>query len=117
MELGMRISWGKVGFGKEKEAIAMFEDALTYYGKKIADGKLTYFEPFFTATGELTADAGFFIVKGPVAEIFTILEDPYYKELNTRAFYLLEHFKVDLLNVGEEIQNQMKRFEKVVATY
>lgn len=116
MEAGLRIGWGKLRAGKEKEAMTLFQDAVTYYGKKMADGKISFFEPFFTTTGELTSDGGFFIVKGPITEIFAILEDEAYKEITARAFYLIDTFKVDLLAVGEEIGRQMERFEKVVAT-
>jgi hypothetical protein len=117
MELGMRVSWGKIRYGKEKESLALFQDAVTYYGKKMADGKVTYFEPFFFLTGDRTVENGFFLIKGPLAEIFAILDEDYYKELNTKALVLIDHFKVDLLAVGEEIEKELKRFEKTALAY
>lgn len=111
MESGIRVAWGSIRAGREKEALELFQDAMTYYGKKMADGKITYFEPFFLGTGDQSLEIGFFIVKGPVAEIFKILEDETYLMLNTKAFNVLDHFRVDMLTVGEGIEAQLKRYE------
>jgi len=113
----MRISWGKVRYGKEKEALALFADAVTYYGKKMADGKVTFFEPYLLSTADQTIEVGFFVVKAPVPEIFAILEEDDFKVLNTKAYLLLDHFKVDLLTVGEGLEQQLKRFEKAAIAY
>ncbi|MGZ4104889.1 MAG: hypothetical protein ACXVP8_06470 [Actinomycetota bacterium] len=112
MELGLRMSWGRIVPGKEKESLVLFQDAVNYVGKKMADGKVTFFEPFFMGTGDYTELNGFFILKGPVAEIFAILEDDEFKMLNTKAHILVDHYAVDLLTVGEEVEKQLKRFEK-----
>ena len=112
MDGGIRVAWGKVRDGREKQALELFQDAVTYYGKKMADGKVTYFEPFFLLTGDQSENTGFFIVKAPIAEIFTILDEEEFKQLNTRAYSLLDHFRIDLLTVGEGIEAQLKRYEK-----
>ena len=100
-------------FPDEKDAIDLFSDTMTYYGKKIADGKLTYFEPFFVNTGDLTEFSGFMIGKGPLPEIFKVVEEDYFKELNTRAYRFLDHFSWNLLTVGEGIEKQLSLYKKV----
>jgi len=115
MDAGIRVSWGAVRIGKEKKALELFQDAVTYYGKKMADGKVTYFEPFIVGTGDQSVETGFFIVKGPLTEIFAIYDEKAFKELNTKAYLLLDHFKVDFLTVGEEIEAQLKRYEQTLA--
>ena len=117
MESGLRIAWGKIVPGREKEAVVLFQDAVVYYGKKLADGKLTYFEPFFLNTGDQTDETGFFVLKGPLTEIFALLDEKEFKDLNVKAYYLIDHFRVDILTVGEGIEDQMKRYEKVLKTY
>ena len=117
MDSGLRIAWGKIVPGREKEALVLFQDAVVYYGKKMADGKLTYFEPFFLGTGDETYETGFFVLKGPLTEIFALLDEKEFKELTAKAHYLIDHFKVDILTVGEGVEEQLKRYEKVLKTY
>lgn len=117
MDAGIRLSWGRIVPGREREALVLFDEAVLYYGQKLGEKKITFFEPFLFETGDESLELGFFIMKGPVAEIFKLIEDETFKVLQTKAQYLVEHFKLDLLTVGEEIGAQMKRYEKVLATY
>jgi len=112
METGLFFKWGKVVPGLEKESLDLFTDVTTYYGKKLANGMITAFEPYLVSSGDIDFN-GFMIVKGPVAEIFKILEEPAFKEHTTRAYRIFEHFGWELLTVGEAIGEQLALFKKV----
>lgn len=115
METGLRIQWGKIVPGRESQAMDLFADVTTYFGKKLADGKITYFEPFFVRTSDMDLETGFMIFKGPQEEIAKIVEDEDYLAYLSTAYYVLEHLKVDYLAVGEGIGKQLERSAKVRA--
>ncbi len=113
METGLYIGFGAVISGHEKEALDLFTDASTYYGKKLADGQVTFFEPFLMGSGDFTLSTGFMIVKGPAPEIFSIMEESAFHKLNLRATHILEHFTWNVLIVGEGVGKQLDLFKAV----
>ncbi|MEX2557730.1 MAG: hypothetical protein WEB06_19125 [Actinomycetota bacterium] len=113
METAIRFTWGKLVPGREAQALDLFADVTTYFGKKMADAKVTYFEPFLLKTGDFNQEQGFMIVKGPAEEIARIEQDEEYDSNLGKAHYLLEHFKVDYLVVGEGIGEELERGAKV----
>jgi hypothetical protein len=117
METGVIVRWGKLVPGREEKAIDLFAEATGYFGKLLAEKKVTYFEPFFFMTGDIENELGFFIFKGPDAYIFELLADEYFLMLQEKALYSVEHFQVDLLTVGEGISKQLERSAKVRVEY
>jgi hypothetical protein len=117
MESGIRISWGKIVPGRETEALGLFDEVMTYFGKKLEKKEITYFEPFFVRTADQEEETGFVIFKGAVPEIFKIMEDEEYLTLLSKAYYTVTHFKVDFLVVGDGIVKQLERTNKVRAEY
>ncbi|HEX9376873.1 MAG TPA: hypothetical protein VGB19_11630 [Actinomycetota bacterium] len=115
MEIGLLIRYGKLVPGREQLAIDLFGDAIVYWGAKAAAGDVTYFEPFFFQTNDREEETGFFVVKGPMASIFKVMEEDDYLALTEKAYYVVEHFKVDLLTVGDGITEQLERSAKVRA--
>jgi len=113
MEAGLRLSWGSIIPGREREAFELFDYAMRYLDGKKTSGAVTYFEPFFVRTTDQEYEQGFIILKGPVAEIFKLMEEDEYLTLLSKAYYLLNHFKVDILTVGEGIVAQLDRSAKV----
>jgi hypothetical protein len=117
MESGVIVRWGKLVPGREEKAIALFTETVEYFGKMLAEGKLTYFEPFFFMTGDIENELGFFIFKGPDEWIYKLLADEYFLTLQEKALYSVEHFQVDLLTVGDGIGKQLERSAKVRVEY
>ena len=113
MEIGLLIRYGKLVPGREKEAIDLFGEATKYYEGKVKEKVLTYFEPFFLRTSDLEEELGFFIMKGPAPEVFKLMEDEKYLWLVMKAGFVVEHLKTDILTVGEGIQEQVERANKV----
>ena len=112
MDTGMLIRWGSVVPGREVQALALFEETVSYYGRLIEAGKLTSFEPFLFSTSDFDTEQGFFILKGPVTEIFSVMDSDEYKTLVTKANLLLHHVNISLLAVGDGVVEQLARFDK-----
>ena len=115
MEAGIRISWGGLVPGREAAATEVFMEAISYFGTKVANKSLSYFEPFFLGTGDHDEEAGFLVLKGPVAEVFRVIEEEEYQNLLSKSYLLVNHLKVDMLTVGDGITSVIERSAKVRA--
>ena len=115
MEVGMITRWGAPVVGREKEAVALFEETLEFGKKLLAEGKLTFFEPFLFTGGDMSTEQGFIVSKGPITEVFTTLESDEYRSLTARAELLLTHVHIEMLAVGEGVERQIADFRKAIA--
>lgn len=115
MDIGVLIRYGKLVPGREQQAIELFADAGEYWREKLEAGAITFYEPFFFQTSDREEETGFMLIKGPVAEVFKLMEEERYLTLGEKAMVLVEHFQVDLLTVGEGIAQQLERSAKVRA--
>jgi hypothetical protein len=115
MECGLLIRYGRLVPGREKQAMELFQETMAYMQDKLAQGEITFFEPFFMATSDLEEELGFWLVKGPAPEIFKTLEEEGYRTLMQKALMLVEHVRTDLLTVGEGIVAQFERSLKIQA--
>lgn len=115
MEVGLFIKWGKPVPGREEMAISLFTEAIEYFQDKVATGWITFFEPFFFQTSDRDEETGFFVIKGPVAYIFKLLEEEPFLFLQEKALYTVDHFTFDLLTVGEGVTKQLARGARVRA--
>lgn len=113
MDTGLLIRWGRPIAGREEPAVQLFEDSTKFLTDLASKGKISYFEPFLYSTSDLEDELGFFVVKGPVTEIFTLIDSEPYKTLVTKANLLLHHVRIEMLVVGEQIALQIDRFAKV----
>jgi hypothetical protein len=112
METGLLVRWGQVIPGREEQALALFDESVAYYERLREAGKLTSYEPFMYNTSDFESETGFFILKGPVAEIFAIMDSDEYKNLVTKGTLLLHHLSINLLTVGDGVIGQVDRFNK-----
>lgn len=112
METGLMIRWGKVIPGREEQALALFTEVVAYYEGLKKEGKLSSYEPFLHRTADFGVEQGFFILKGPVQEIFAIMESDAFKGFTTKGLLLLDHFTVEMLIVGDEVLGQLDRYDK-----
>ena len=111
-ELGLFVRWGRVFPGYEKEAVEFYDEVVKYYGEKLTAGALTYFEPFLFMRGDHEESYGFFIMKGPEANVIGIFEDPARLEIEAKAGQLCAHVTTDVLIVGDGVLEQITRFSR-----
>lgn len=112
MDTGLLIRWGSVVSGREEQALALFDETVNYYARLLEAGKLTSFEPFMYETADFEKEQGFFLIKGPVAEIFSMIDSDAYKDLLAKAGLVLHHLTVNLLTVGDAVLGEIDRFNK-----
>ena len=113
MDVGLMIRYGKLIPGRETQALELFEEATAYFRGKLEVGAITFFEPFFLATGDFETETGFFVLKGPAPEIFKLEAEEEYLHLMQKGLMLVEHLRADILTVGEGITLQRERANKV----
>ncbi|HEX2892961.1 MAG TPA: hypothetical protein VHO29_03050 [Marmoricola sp.] len=115
MDIGMLVRWGSVVPGREAQALAFFDETVAYYGSLVESGKLTSFEPFLFSSSDFDTEQGFFILKAPITEMFSVMDTDEYKTLIAKANLLLHHVNISLLTVGDAVVEQIARFDKARA--
>ncbi|GAA1897122.1 hypothetical protein [Actinomadura bangladeshensis] len=114
METGMLIRWGAPRQGREEESLDLFRQCDEYYRGLVADGKLTFYEPFLLGSGDSEVESGFFIIKGEVAGIFGLLDDQKFRNLMTQGSILTEHYRFDMLAVGESVDRGLDEYRQAL---
>lgn len=116
METGILIRWGAPRPGREKDALDVLQSSIEYFRGLVNDGKLTYFEPFMFGSGDSEVETGFFILRGEVTRIFELLDHQEFRDLLTRGGIVAEHYRLDMLAVGESIQRWLGEYEHALTT-
>jgi hypothetical protein len=108
------IGWGNAVRGRERKALQVFQQALTYYEGLQRSGQIDSFEPVALEPhgGEL---AGFFLVRGDADKLSRLRVDQEFVGLNTRAQLVVENFGVVGATFGAELQALFADFEKAAA--
>jgi hypothetical protein len=115
MEGGLYFRWGKPVRGYEREALALFTEAMQYWNEKLDAGVITWFEPFIFETADFEEEAGFWVIKGPEERIAMLWHEPQFLTINSKAGVYLQHFTVGTLRVGEGLTEFMEHLGKVYA--
>ncbi len=115
MDTGLLIRWGQILPGREDSAIALFDESVNYFLSLLENGKITSFEPFLFTMADLEEEQGFFLVKGPVPDIFALMDSDEYKTFMTKANLLLHHLRVNMVSVGDGVTQQLERYAKARA--
>jgi hypothetical protein len=111
---GMLISWGEIYPGREKQALRLFTEVVTYHQKVLDAGRLSGFEPFVLGVhgGGLR---GFMIVRGTPEQITAVRHDDEFLGYVFRAQMLIKDLDVDELYFGEQLGHVLKLFEQQIA--
>jgi hypothetical protein len=115
-ELGLVVRWGRFHPGMGERTVELIADALKYFYDRTADGTLSYFEPFICQTGDHDENLGFFLMKGPEANILRVLEDEERIRLDARAAELVTHLRTEVLAVGADVLTYVQRMVEADAT-
>lgn len=101
------ISWGASVSGREGKSLEVFMDALTYWGKRAADGMC---EPPDTYLAE-DGSGGMVIIKGKSDSLREIVESDEGLLLQTKAQYIVQDLKTHWYFTGDDaIQTETARF-------
>lgn len=108
MQVGVLLRWGGIVAGREKAAVALFDQGAKLFSEKLNDGTFTYFEPFLYMTGDYQEEAGFFLVKGDDAKVRAFFDLPDTRSFLMQVEIVVNHLKFEFLHVGDAISQQMQ---------
>ena len=83
-EAGIFIGWGANVSGREEQGLAVFNEAIQYWGGLEEDGKIESFEVVLLTPhgGDLE---GFALLRGSREQVSALLMDEEFERMNTRA--------------------------------
>lgn len=82
-------TWSAVVPGRETLGLAVFQEAIGYYEKRKAAGKLADFKVAITELGAVSRDSGYMIAEGTKEQIQAILDDDEFKRIVTKATHVV----------------------------
>ncbi len=111
---GILIGWNRTVPGKEEQALALFGEAMAYWGGQQQAGAIASFEPVLLSPhgGDLN---GFILIRGDAAKLGQLMTSDEYLAIETKANLLLEGHGVTGAVFGEEMTRRMGIFQKVAA--
>lgn len=111
---GILIGWNRVIPGKDAEAMALFGEALQFWGRHQQAGAIESFEPVFLTPhgGDLN---GFFLIRGEAAKLNQLMASDDYLLLESKASYMLEGHGVIGVVFGDEINRRMGIFQQIIS--
>jgi hypothetical protein len=113
MEIGLVLKFGKPVPGREQQALDLFAEAKGWIEEQYKEGVITYFEPYFYATGDLETESGFWVIKGEREKVWKWTGDERFLWFTAKAQFITEHFQMDWLTVGEQIPDRMELSAKI----
>jgi hypothetical protein len=117
MDSALILKYGRLVPGREQQAIELFAETTEWFEGQLKAGVITYYEPFFFATGEFETEAGFWIVKGEQEKLWTLVQDERYRWLMVKAQFVVDHLGLEWLLVGDQIPQQIERVTKLTAEF
>lgn len=108
-ESGLFVGWGQTVRGREKRSLDVFNDAVTYYGARLADGSIDSFEPVILNPhgGDLQ---GFFLIKGSAQGLAAMTASEEFQRLHLRATMIVENLGIIEAWVGDGVLTQLGYF-------
>jgi hypothetical protein len=108
-ESGLFVGWGQSVRGRETRSLDVFNDAVTYYGARLADGSIESFEPVLLNPhgGDLQ---GFFLIKGSAQGLATMMASEEFQRLHLRAGMIVEDLGIIQAWVDDGVLSQLGYF-------
>ena len=109
-ESGLFIGWGQVVRGREKRAVEVFNESVSYWGGLQNEGKIESFEVVLLAPhgGDL---AGFALLRGSAEQMAGLRSDDEFDRRIARADLIVDRQGVVDAVLGEGIGNTMSIYQ------
>ncbi len=109
-ESGIFIGWGTPLAGRERQALAVFNEVLQYYGGLQQRGEIESFEPVNLQPhgGDL---GGFLLIRGSHEQINRLWTDAEFQRLNNRGLLVVSSFGVVGAFLGEGMQQNFASYQ------
>ena len=110
----MMIGWDRVVVGREKQALELFNESLTFYGKLVNDKKLESFEPVLMAAhgGDMN---GFILLRGTAQQIDAVRRMPQFESMMVRGEHYLEGVGALDAYVGDGLSRIMEIYQNTIS--
>lgn len=107
------MGWNRPNTGAEQKANEHFGEIVGWFGKLASEGKIQGFQPVFLAPhgGDMN---GFFLITGSPAQLDALRRDEAYLDHVTRGGINMVNFGVCDAVTGDEIPNEMARWQKYI---
>ena len=111
MPKGLFVGFGYPVRGREQKAIQVFNEFVEFLSRMQQQGEIDGFEPFFLEPhgGDL---GGFFLVRGDGERLSRLRISDEWLDLSYRADLIVEGFGVTAATVGDEIEQELGRFQR-----
>ena len=115
-EAALFVGWGQTVRGREKRALDVFNDAVTYYGARVADGSIESFDPVLLDPhgGDLQ---GFFLIKGPAQGLATMRASEEFQRLHIRAGMIVDDLGIIDARVDDGVLTQLGHFSDAAGEF
>ena len=109
----LMMGWNRVVPGMESQAMELFQEGLTFWGKHLADGNIEHFEPILLTPhgGDLN---GFFLIKGTTNNLQTIRNSEEFAHLSLRMNIACMGYGGVAGYHGEAVTEMMKRWGQLI---
>ena len=104
---GLFVGFGNPTRGRERQALAVFSEALEYYGRLQQQGEIESFEPVFLEPhgGDLN---GFILIRGEAEKLAALRVSEEFTRFSLRATLIVDGFGVVGADMAERLQRQME---------
>jgi hypothetical protein len=108
---GLFVGFGLPVRGRERQALAVFNEALQYYGRLQQQGEIESFEPVFLEPhgGDL---GGFILLRGDGEKLARVRASDEFLRLSARAGLIVDGFGVVMADLGERLQRQIGLYQE-----
>ena len=96
------VSFGAVHPGRERLALDAFTELSRFFGRRLSDGDLTSFQPFFYGSGAVGGTVGFFLLEGRRERLDDLRDDEGFTRLLLRVRTTTANVRVDELLAGPD---------------
>jgi hypothetical protein len=112
-DAGLFVGFSNPVRGREKQAIAVFNEFVEFLGQQQGGGAVESFEPVFLEPhgGDL---GGFFLVRGDAEKLGQIRGSDEFIRLTSRAQLIVEGFGVVSALLGDAIGSQMALYQEQI---
>jgi hypothetical protein len=106
------ISWGEIVRGREERAIAVFNETVGVYGRKVQDGELERFD--VRLLGATSAIGGYFEIEGTSEQLRALKDDPWFQRNMAEAQLLVDGLRIAEGYCNEAVAEQMALYAEAI---
>ena len=112
-DAGLFLGWGPPVRGREAKGLAVFGEAIEFYGSLQQEGKIESFEAVLLEPHGGDLD-GFFLIRGSAEQMSALRVDEAFERLTTRAGFIVEGIGVVGAYLGDGLARAMGVYQEQI---